>query len=1047
MSDSNWQRVKDIFHDAMKLPIAERGQFLDDACGDDMPLRSEVEALLASHDEIGDDTLVSRATIQDGEATVFPVEGPGTVIGNYRLLEKIGEGGMGVVYLAEQKEPVRRRVALKIIKLGMDTREVIARFEAERQALAIMDHSHIARVFDAGTTELGRPYFVMEHVQGLPITEYCDQHRLNARERLALYVPVCQAIHHAHQRAIIHRDVKPTNVLVMVQDGKPVPKVIDFGVAKATSQRLTEKTIFTGHGVLIGTPAYMSPEQAEMTGLNVDTTTDVYSLGATLYELLSGAPPFDPKSMREAGLDAIHRMIREVDPPKPSTRVGSLGGEATTVAQQRRTQPATLEREIRGELDWITMRAMEKDRSRRYPSASEFAADIERYLQGEPVLAGPPGAGYRLRTFVRRNRALVSATVAAVVVLAGFAVTMTIQSGRIASERDRALLEARRSRAEAELNQEFYREILRSYGTPEVIVSRARQAWDLNRQSLAGDPAGLALHAVNMLPLLDLMDFFGHGDKTELLQLRTELEAEAFDLIGQAVAARDTSILRTVGLMILRLEDRSGMSEHGSEMIVQLYRDALAVCRDALPGDDPRRVQNLTGLADYLEASGRRALQQGRAADAEPVLRDLLEARLEVEALTRGWTWRPAIARGLLGESLVKLKRYAEAEPLLLEALKVNKSRDARVRVIEMYESWAPEKVDRYREDLWVDSIRELGTVGTPETRKMDGGSSAVFAGRSVWAFRDGLLANEGGERRGFRANRWAWTDDMDAHDGIRLQEPGHAFDGRRDLLPLTPDEKAFNDAHSEDPAHDSDLGTAVPTQQWALFPGPVIADPDRGRALVVYSKVHAPNVYGGGQETVGSSLAVWEHPDSAVVRPIVRPGTEHPTMLFQGDEPFLGKAAVVDTDFLYLYAQMLSGMDSYQIVARAPLEEVLDRNAWRFFAGDGRWTPDWTSAVRVLGGSSSLSVHWNAYLGKYMAVSTTLFHPNIAIQTADRPEGTWSSQRVIYSGWGANGKPVASRGAVAHPEFARGRVEYITFYRPTGFLIGELRLLEITLR
>jgi serine/threonine protein kinase/tetratricopeptide (TPR) repeat protein len=1047
-----WERVKELFHEAVKRPAGERGEFLAAACGGDDDLRAEVEQLLASHDEIGDDSVSSKSrSPEDREGRVFPVEGPGSVIGRYKPLEEIGEGGMGVVYLAQQEQPVRRKVALKIIKLGMDTKEVIARFEAERQALAIMDHANIAKVFDAGTTELGRPYFVMEHIPGVPITDYCDENRLNAAERLRLFIPVCHAIHHAHQKGIIHRDVKPSNVLVTVQDGKPVPKVIDFGVAKAVNQRLTEKTIFTDHGVLIGTPVYMSPEQADLTGLSVDTTTDVYSLGTLLYELLAGAPPFDPKSLREIGFEAIHRMIREVEPPKPSNRFSGLGDEGTTVAERRRTEPATLERQIRGELDWITMRAMEKDRSRRYQSASEFAADIERYLHDEPVEAGPPSRTYRMRKFVRRNKAGVGLAAAAIVIMVAFAATMTVQADRIARERDRAQLEAKRSRVEAELSQAFYWEILRSYGTPEVIVSRVREAWDLHRESLAGDASALAVHAVNMLPVLDLMEFFGDGDKTELLELKNELEAEAFDLIDQAIAERDTSILKTVGLMILRLEDREGMSEHESETILQLYRGALTVCRDALSADDPRLIQNLTKLADYLEAKGRRALNQRRFSDAEQIFRELLEMRLEINPPESGWTWFPAIARGLLGESLSKLNRYAEAEPLLLESLEVNKTREARVRVIGLYESWCkPEKVDQYRKDLWVESIRELGTVGTHEVRNMDLGFSASFAGRSVWAFRNGMLTNERVEGRGVRANRWAWTDYLDARQGIRLQEPGHGFDGRRELLPLTPDEKSFNDDHFEDPEHTSDLGTAVPTEQWAVFPGPVIADPDRGRALVVYTKVHAI-VYSGGRQTVGHSLAAWEHPDSAVVRPILRPETEYPTMLFQGDEPALGTGALVDGDFLYLYAHVPGGWDSHCIVARAPLAEALDRNAWRFFAGDDNWKTDWKSAIRVLDGAATLTVHWNDYLGKYLAVSTpSPFGNVIVIHTADRPEGPWSSGRLIYSGWLPNGEHARSHGAVAHPEFARedGRIQYITFYRPTGnWFGGELRLLEVTLK
>nr|AIE90225.1 serine/threonine protein kinase [uncultured marine thaumarchaeote AD1000_01_F04] len=331
---------------------------------------------------------------------------------------------MGEVYLAEQREPIHRRVALKVIKLGMDTRAVVARFESERQALALMDHPNVAKVFEAGTTAEGRPYFVMEHVQGEPITTYCDRHRLTTRQRLQLFRKVCHAVQHSHQKAIIHRDIKPSNILVTIQDGKPIPKVIDFGVAKAIEQRLTEKTLFTEHGQLIGTPAYMSPEQAEMTALNIDTRTDIYSLGVVLYELLVGAPPFDNAYLRSAGFGEIQRIIREQDPPRPSTRLSNLGErDSHSAASMRRTSCATLERQLRGDLDWITLKAMDKDRTRRYATAAELADDLARHLSDRPVLASPPGAGYRLNKFIRRNKTSVAAAVVIVVVL--FAATAT----------------------------------------------------------------------------------------------------------------------------------------------------------------------------------------------------------------------------------------------------------------------------------------------------------------------------------------------------------------------------------------------------------------------------------------------------------------------------------------------------------------------------------------------------------------------------------------------------------------------------------------------
>ncbi len=411
-----------IFNAAIKLKKGpKRDSFLTKACGDDSKLRADVEALLKAHEAKG---LIDEP-ILDPDVTLdnSPIsEGPGMVIGRYKLLEQIGEGGMAVVYMAEQERPIRRRVALKIIKLGMDTKQVIARFEAERQALAVMDHPNIAKVFDAGTTETGRPYFVMELVRGVSISEYCDKNKLNTKERLDLFVQVCNAVHHAHQKGIIHRDIKPSNVMVTLHDGKPVPKVIDFGIAKATSQRLTEKTLYTRYAQMIGTPAYMSPEQAEMSGLDIDTRTDIYSLGILLYELLTGVTPFSEEQLREAGYLEMQRIIREKEPLKPSTKLSTLGDTLTAVAEHRKASPDLLQKLVRGDLDWIVMKSLEKDRTRRYDTTAELSADIARHINHEPVLAGPPSQIYRLRKFIRRHRTHAIGAAIVAVLLAGMTV-------------------------------------------------------------------------------------------------------------------------------------------------------------------------------------------------------------------------------------------------------------------------------------------------------------------------------------------------------------------------------------------------------------------------------------------------------------------------------------------------------------------------------------------------------------------------------------------------------------------------------------------------
>ena len=402
--------LRDIYLRAVeKKTPQEQAAFLDGACGADLALRAKVEALLAENAE---DSFLESPAIEGvttlGETPVS--EGPGTVIGRYKLLQRVGEGGMGVVYMAEQTEPVVRKVALKIIKPGMDTKQVVARFEAERQALAMMDHPNIATVLDAGATDSGRPYFVMELVRGVPITDYCDKNKLSTRDRLNLFIPVCQALQHAHQKGVIHRDIKPSNVMVTLNDGVAHPLVIDFGIAKATNQKLTEKTLFTNYATMIGTPAYMSPEQAETSKLDVDTRTDIYSLGVLLYELLTGTTPFSAKELLSLGYGEMQRVISEQEPPKPSTRLSTMQHEERTVmAKNRSMEASALGRMFQGDLDWIVMKALEKDRSRRYDTANGLAADLQRHLTNEPVVARPPSAAYKFQKAWRRNKVIYSA--------------------------------------------------------------------------------------------------------------------------------------------------------------------------------------------------------------------------------------------------------------------------------------------------------------------------------------------------------------------------------------------------------------------------------------------------------------------------------------------------------------------------------------------------------------------------------------------------------------------------------------------------------------
>lgn len=606
----------EIFSEALELPLAERVAFLDRVCAGDPAQRARIDALLASNVAASPDFL-DQPVVRRPES---PEERIGDRIGAYTLVRRIGEGGCGVVYLAEQTEPIRRQVALKVIKLGMDTREVIARFEAERQALALMDHPGIARVFDAGATAKGRPFFVMEFVDGLPITRFCDEHRLTTEQRLDLFARVCLAIQHAHQKGVIHRDVKPSNILVAMHDGVATPKVIDFGIAKATQGRLAQHTLITQLDQLVGTPAYMSPEQVEARDLDIDTRSDVYALGVLLYELLTGRPPYDPQSLVQAGLAEIRRIIREVDPPRPSTRLATLAAaDRDTVARLRGAAPVQLTSVLRGDLDWIVMRCLEKDRARRYGTASELAEDVRRHLRHETVVARPPDALYRTRKFVFRHRLAVGAAVAVATSLVIGTVVSLVQADR-----------ARRAEIVARAERDTAQAAQRAEAVARADAQRRQEQAEALLTFMLGDFRA-ELKKLGKLSLLDAigdkaMAHFAALDPKDLTDTALNQQARALTQIGEtrldqaryadAVQAFETAYSRTAALVARHPKNADMLFERAqaefwigfaarrrgdfaaADAWLTRYRDSALALR-TLEGPTPRAVAEvLNGLGN-----------------------------------------------------------------------------------------------------------------------------------------------------------------------------------------------------------------------------------------------------------------------------------------------------------------------------------------------------------------------------------------------------------------------------------------------------------------
>jgi eukaryotic-like serine/threonine-protein kinase len=638
------QQLEAIFHAAAEMSSPEqRESYLNDACGGDASLRGEVQTLLRAVERadrffgdpgLGEMPVASTAPLDRASPPINPNEAPGTLIGRYKLREKIGEGGCGVVFVAEQEEPVRRRVALKVIKSGMDTKSVVARFEAERQALAMMDHPNIAKVLDAGATETGRPYFVMELVRGVKITDYCDQNNLSTTARLDLFIKICHAVQHAHQKGIVHRDLKPSNILVTLHDGEPVPKVIDFGIAKAIEGRLTHHTVYTELRQFLGTPAYMCPEQAEMSGLDIDTRTDVYSLGVLLYELLTGKTPFDPQELLEASLDEVRRRIREEEPLCPSTRLSTmLHADLATVAKHQAVEPPGLIHLLRGDLDWIVMKCLEKDRRRRYDTPSELAADLKHHLAHEPVSAAAPSLGYQLSKLYRKHRRVFAgAGAVAAALLLGLIVAWWQAACAIVNERNATLETAKRERVAS-----FLKDVLNGL-SPMAGHSRIGTALverlDETAQRIEQDFQDQPDVEAELCTTLGLV----YGD--------LELPSKAEQMHRKALALRRTL----------------PPAQRNSPGLATSKRERPPVRSTFFGDEDPTLAASLYNVGTTLQA------QNGRDAEARAMFEEALSLNRKLLGPDS-----PKVANCLNHLALVALFAGREAESMLREALAIQK--------------------------------------------------------------------------------------------------------------------------------------------------------------------------------------------------------------------------------------------------------------------------------------------------------------------------------------------------------------------------------------